>query len=196
MIARDGCRTLLPCSGSARSSGADAIHRPISTGERHCASASPGPAVVRNGGQPPPLSRPPLAAAPSADDVDRVAPGMSEMELTALIGLIGAFIVATPGYLAWRVAQHNTHKAEESAARALAAEERAAETARITAQVKAAIDDLRPMLNGRLTELLKAAEDRGRMLAVTARSEGHRMGVEDEQARMRPADGREPGAQS
>ena len=110
---------------------------------------------------------------------------MTEAETVAIIGLIGACIVAVPGILAWRSATRNTRKAEE-AARA------AAESARITTQVKAALDELRPVLDGRLTELLEMSRARGETASRAARAKGHAAGIEAEQARMRPADQIEP----
>lgn len=103
--------------------------------------------------------------------------------VVAIIGVIGAIVVATPGYLAWRVSKANAERLEDAAAAAHEAALASAEAKRIADLVKAELRALGVKVDGRLSELLvsteRAALGQGRAEGVAAEQERTANGTPD-----------------
>jgi len=99
---------------------------------------------------------------------------VDEPIIIACLGLVGAVIVATPGYLAWRASTANTNAARAAATSAANAEATAKAVAAAVASLSIAVD-------GRLSKLLEVTEDRATL-------QGHAEGVAAEQSRTRSAE--------
>jgi len=99
---------------------------------------------------------------------------VDEPIIIACLGLVGAVVIATPGYLAWRAARANAEATRKAAVAAASAEATAK-------AVSAAVASLSIAVDGRLSKLLEVTEH-------AANLTGHAEGVAAEQSRTRKAE--------